>query len=112
MRFEINVEDWDELWPKRKTLVGLKFASEAEYERAVHLVESWGFDFYKELYDGSRLIVVRKREVDRFSGSGLSFREIDQIDDEDMDPEDVRRRNRAVIAAAREMIRERERRGE
>ena len=107
MRIEIDEEFLDDVWPQRKTLVGLELASEEEYQQAVQLVQSWGLDFYKEMYPEWRMIVVRKREAERLIGSGLAFTEIDQVDDEDLDPEEVRRRDEALIEYWKPIVRER-----
>src|SRR5215212_8182328 len=107
MRIEVDEEFLDEVWPQRKTLVGLEFATEAEYQRAVTLAQSWGLDYYKELYPEWRMIVVRKGEAERFIGSGLAFTEIEQVDDEDLDPEEVRRRDEALIEYWKPIVRER-----
>jgi hypothetical protein len=43
------------------------------------------------------MIVVRRDDVHRFTAAGLHFSEVEQLDDEDLSPEEVARRDRALI---------------
>jgi hypothetical protein len=40
---------------------------------------------------------VRRDDVHRFAAAGLRYAEIEQLDDEDLSPEDVAKRDRALI---------------
>lgn len=99
MDFEIDKE----LCPARRSLVGLRFADADEFERARRLI---GPDpaFYHELYPSWFMIVVRRTAAKRFAAAGLRFSEVDQVEDEELAPEEVTRRDRALIEAWRPVV--------
>jgi hypothetical protein len=92
MNFELD----DELWPARRSLVGLQFADQHDFARAQELIGN-DLDFYREVYPYWSMIVVRRTDVPRFTEAGFRFTEIDQIDDEELMPEEVARRDRELI---------------
>jgi hypothetical protein len=103
------IEIDEELFPPRKSLVGLQFADASDFERAKALVNH-GLEMYQETYPGWQMIVVRRTDVPRFSALGLQFTEIDQIDDDELTPEERCRRDRGLIDYWAPILRERLRR--
>jgi hypothetical protein len=90
------IEIDDELWPLRKSLMGLQFATPEDFARAQEIV-ALDPDLYREIYRCWSMIVVRRDDVHRFAAAGLRYAEIEQLDDEDLSPEDVAKRDRALI---------------
>ena len=92
----MHLEIDDELFPARKSLVGLRFGDEHEFARAQVLIAE-NPALYREVYPIWSMIVVRRDDVDRFVAAGFHYAEVEQLDDEDLSPEDVARRDRALI---------------
>ncbi len=92
----MDVEIDDELFPARRTLVGLQFADVQDFARAQALLDN-DPALYRELYPGWAMIVVRRDDAHRFAEAGLHYREVEQLDDEDLSPDEVARRDRALI---------------
>jgi hypothetical protein len=92
MNFELD----EELFPARRSLVGLQFADEQDFARAQQLIGN-DLAFYREPYPYWSMIVVRRTDVQRFADAGLRFTEVEQIDDDELSPEEVARRDRALI---------------
>ena len=96
----------DEVFPPRKSLVGLQFSTPEDFARAQQLIAHDPL-LYHELYPCWSMIVVRRVEVQRFSEAGLQVTEIKQIDEEDLPPEEVARFYKDLIAAWKPVLRER-----
>jgi hypothetical protein len=96
----------EELFPSRKALVGLQFATPEDFERAKQLIAE-ELSFYRELYPYWCMIVVQRDAADRFCQAGFQFSEIEQVDEEDLRPEDVAEFYRGLIAAWQPVLRER-----
>jgi hypothetical protein len=92
----VQLELDDDLFPARRSLVGLQFADEREFDRARALATAEP-GAYNELYPVWRMIVVRRDDAARFAAANFHFLEIEQLDDEDLPPEEVARRDRALI---------------
>jgi len=88
--------DIDDIFPPRKVLIGLQFADPQDFQRAQQLIASDPL-LYREVYPYWSMIVVRREDAHRFAKAALPFTEIEQIDDEDLSPEEVARRDRALI---------------
>ena len=108
MKIEI---DLDEFFPPRRSLIGLQFANDEDYERA-RVISYADLDMYRELYPVWKMIVVRREDAARFAEAGLQYEEIEQLDDDDLSPEEQRRLDRAMIDSWKEILfaRTRERR--
>jgi hypothetical protein len=102
MKLELD----DELFPARRSLVGLRFANEQDLARAQQLIAS-DLTLYHELYPGWKMIVVRRDDAERFAAAGLRYTEVEQIDDDELPPEEVARRDRALIDAWKPIVLER-----
>ena len=92
MNFELD----EELFPTRRSLIGLQFADEQDCARAQQLIDS-DFRFYREVYPYWLMIVVRRTDAQRFADAGFRFAEVEQLDDEELSPEEVTERDRALI---------------
>jgi hypothetical protein len=99
----------EELFPPRKALIGLQFPSSADFARAQQLIAS-DLSAYREAYPYWCMLVVRRTDIGRFASAGLRYTEVEQIDDEDLDPAEVARRDRELIAAWKPILLERLRR--
>ena len=62
---------------------------------------------YREAYLYWSMLVVRRTDIGRFASAGLRYTEVEQIDDEDLDPAEVARRDRELIDAWKPILRER-----
>ncbi len=100
MKLEI---DLDEFFPPRRSLIGLRFANDDDFERARVLV-SGDFDLYQEVYPVWKMIVVRRDDAARFAAAGLQWEEIEQIEDDELSPEERKRRNRAAIDSWKKVL--------
>jgi hypothetical protein len=98
----------DELFPPRRTLVGLQFSTAEEFARGQQLADR-DPDLYRELYPYWSMIVVRREDVGRFSGAGMRFTAVEQVDEEDLPPEEVASFYRDLIASWTPVLRERAR---
>jgi hypothetical protein len=96
----------DDVFPARKALIGLQFADSSAFARGRELVARDPL-LYHELYPYWSMIVVRRVDAQRFIEAGLQFTEIEQIDEEDLPPEDVAKFYGDLIAAWRPVLRER-----
>ncbi len=99
----------DECFPSRKTLVGLQFSTPGDFARGEQLT-AHDLMLYRELYPYRSMIVVRRDDVERFVRTGLQFTEVDQIDEEDLPPEEVAAFYRELIASWKTVLHERLRR--
>ena len=97
-------EFFEEFFPPRRSLIGLQFATEQDYERARALVFQHYFDLYYELYPVWKMIVVRREDTGRFTEAGLHWQEIEQIEDADLSPEERKRRDRALIDSWKKIL--------
>jgi hypothetical protein len=88
----------DELFPPRNALIGLQFSSPADFARAQQLVAA-DLSVYREAYPYWSTLVVRRTDIGRFASTGLHYTEVEQIDDEDLSPAEVARRDRELIDA-------------
>jgi hypothetical protein len=95
--------DLDEFFPPRRSLIGLQFANDEDFERAKALVRG-DFDLYKEVYPVWKMIVVRREDAARFAEAGLPYEEIEQLDDDDLSPEEQRRLDRAVVDSWKDIL--------
>jgi len=93
----------EELFPARRSLLGLQFPDEQEFARARALA-ACDPTAYHELYPIWRMVVVRRADVTRFVDAGLHFNEIEQVDDEELPPEEVARRDRALIDSRKKVL--------
>jgi hypothetical protein len=93
----------EDLFPARRSLIGLQFADAHDFERA-QMLTSDDPSLYAEQYPVWSMIVVRREDAARFKQLGIRFREIEQIEDEDMLPEAVARRDRALIDSWKPML--------
>jgi len=109
MGWTMDLELDAELFPARRSLIGLQFADEQDFARARQLI---GYDlaFYHEVYPYWLMIVVRRTDTQRFADAGLHFAEIEQIDEEDLPPEEVAALYRNLIESWKPVLRERLRR--
>src|SRR3712207_529604 len=103
------IEIDDELFPARKDLVGLQFASAEEFARAQQLIAP-DLMLYRELYPYWSMIVVRRGDIQRFSAAGLQFSEVEQVDEEDLPSDEVAEFYRELIASWKPILLQRERR--
>jgi hypothetical protein len=103
--------DLDDIFPERSSLIGLQFATDADYERAAALLPAWDFDLYRELYPGWRMIVLRRTDAHRLTQAGLPYTEIQQRDPDELPPEVMQKRYQDLIDYWRPRIRERLQRG-
>jgi hypothetical protein len=90
VKIEIDLEEIEEFFPPRRSLIGLQFANDEDSERAKGLAHR-DFDLYKEVYPVWKMIVVRRADAARFAEAGLQWQEIEQIDPEELPPEERRR---------------------
>ena len=68
------IEIDDELFLPRDAVVGLRFPNAAEFQRCQALLWSPAFlGCYREVSPLSRVIVVRKSDLERFSAAGLTY---------------------------------------
>jgi hypothetical protein len=103
MKIEIDLDEFfEDIFPPRRSLIGLQFANEEDFERA-KVVAHKDFDLYQETYPVWKMIVVRREDAARFAEAGLHWQEIEQIDDDDLTPEEVRRRDRALIDSVKDI---------
>ena len=91
------VELDEDVWPERKSLVGLRFANDEDFERAQALLPGESWEFYREVYPGWRMLVVRKTEAQRWHDAGLPCEEVEQLDDADLTLEERRERDREAL---------------
>jgi hypothetical protein len=98
--------DIDDIFPPRKTLVGLQFAEPEDFARAKDLIAR-DLTLYRELYPYWSMLVVRQADVERFRTAGLQFTEIEQVDEEDLPPEEVAEFYRELIGSWKPILRER-----
>ena len=96
----------DELFPPRKALIGLRFSSSADYARAQQLIAA-DLSVYREAYRYWSMLVVHRTDIGRFASAGLRYTEVEQIDDEDLDPAEAARRHRELIDAWKPILLER-----
>jgi hypothetical protein len=96
-------EFFEEFFPPRRSLIGLQFANEQDYERA-KMVIPWSFERYQEEYPVWKMIVVRRKDAARFAEAGLQWQEIEQIDPEELPPEERRRQQRAMIDSWKKVL--------
>lgn len=102
----MDLELDDEVFPARRSLIGLQFADEHDFARAQQLISD-DLALYHELYPCWSMIVVRRMDAQRFADAGLRFTAVDQIDDDELSPEEVARRDRALIEAWKPIVLER-----
>jgi hypothetical protein len=102
----MDLELDEEVFPARRSLVGLQFADEQDFARAQQLIGS-DLAFYHELYPCWSMIVVRRTDAQRFADAGLQFTTVDQLDDDELSPDEVARRDRALIEAWKPIVLER-----
>lgn len=103
MKIEIDLDEFEELFPPRRSLIGLQFTTEDDFERARGIARA-DFDLYQETYPGWKLIVVRREDIVRFAEAGLQWQEIEQIDPEELPPEERRRQQRAMIDSWKKVL--------
>ncbi len=99
----MDLELDEELFPPRRSLVGLRFAGKPDYDRAKRLI-GWDFSFFHELYPGWQMVVVRRVDAHKFAEAGLEFTEVDQIDDDELSPDEIARRDRALIDSWKKVL--------
>ena len=105
MKLGIDLGEFlEEFFPPRRSLIGLQFATQEDYERARSLVFQDYFDLYHELHPAWKMIVVRREDIGRFAEAGLKWEEIEQIDPEELPPEERRRQQRAMIDTAKKVL--------
>jgi hypothetical protein len=88
--------DVDDIWPAAASLVGLQFATQADFERCRDLL--WEHpDRYHEPYPESLMVAVRKVDAHLVAAAGLAYTEVKLRDMDDIPPEEARRIERALI---------------
>lgn len=69
----------DELWPDSASLVGMRFATAEDFQRAQALL--WEhLDVYRWVWEQSRTIAVRKTDAPLFTAAGLAYAEVEVAD--------------------------------
>lgn len=88
--------DLDELWPAASSLVGLQFATDADFERGLAILrDHWGtFRLHRR---EDRYIIVRRTDAHLFSEAGLSYSEFEVMDMDDLPPLERYECQRAMI---------------
>jgi len=88
----------DELWPAASSLVGLQLATDAEFDRCQVILGDHPESF-RLINPAGRYLVVRRTDAYLFSEAGLSYREIELVDMDDLPPQERYERQRAMIEA-------------
>ena len=71
--------DLDELWPDSASLVGLRFASPQDFERAQALL--WEHpDCYRWVWEATLTIALRKVDTHLSAEAGLAYSEVAIVD--------------------------------
>ncbi|HZS02713.1 MAG TPA: hypothetical protein VFE37_28635 [Chloroflexota bacterium] len=96
--------DLDELWPDSASLVGLRFESDADFERAQALL--WEhLDVYRWVWEHLRTIAVRKSDASLFAAAGLAYTEVPiRGDDEPLSAEEQAQYREWMHAAFTEFV--------
>ncbi|HEY7062950.1 MAG TPA: hypothetical protein VII06_15845 [Chloroflexota bacterium] len=101
---KIDLEElFEEIIPPRRSLIGLQFANDEDYERAKAVVRG-DFELYHEIYDVWKMIVVRREDTVRFAEARLPYTEIEQIDPEELSAEERTRLDRAMIDSWKDIL--------
>lgn len=88
--------DLEELWPSASSLVGLQFATDADFERCQGIIREQRDRFYL-VNPEERYLIVRRTDSHLITETGLSYREIELIDLDDLPPQERYERQRAMI---------------
>src|SRR5262249_40928538 len=88
--------DMDELWPSASSLIGLQLETAAEFERCQAILGQHR-DRFRLVNPEARYLVVRRSDTPLFAEAGLSYREIELIDLDDLPPQERYERQRAMI---------------
>jgi hypothetical protein len=79
--------DLEELWPDNASLVGLQFATAADFATAQALLAE-RLDLYRWVWEDSRTIAVLKHDRQLFEAAGLAHREVELKDDQPLSAEE------------------------
>jgi hypothetical protein len=80
--------DLDELWPDSASLLGMRFETAEDFQRAETML--WEhLDIYRWVWEQSRTIAVRKTDAHLFKAAGLTYAEVPiRGDDEPLSAEE------------------------
>jgi hypothetical protein len=95
LRFDLD-DFLDEFFPPVSSLAGLVFANDGDFERARALVRK-NLGAYIRANPKERYLVIRKTDVERITGAGLTFEEIELHEPEPLSPEEEYEAQRAMI---------------
>ena len=88
--------DLDELWPAATSLVGLQFATDADFERSLAILrDHWGTFRLQRPED--RYLIVRRTDAHWFADAGISYTEFEVINLDDLPPQERYERQREMI---------------
>jgi hypothetical protein len=78
--------DLEELWPSAASLVGMQFASEAEYEQCKALLDR-NLEVFRALYPKLLVIAIPKADAGLVHEARLTYAEIELVDLSQLPPE-------------------------
>jgi hypothetical protein len=88
--------DLDDLWPAATSLIGLQVATDAEFEHCQAILQKHR-DRFRLINPEARYLVVRRSDTHLFAEAGLSYREIELIELDDLPPDERYERQRVLI---------------